>query len=281
MSKQESGSLDVAPPLMVELLYETKPASFANAVYARVKSLLPNTELASKPESDVTLIAHRDQIIQCAEGALPVQTSILSSQTPLDRDRLKPELDQTFEWPEARQVVSRATASLLLAELFGRWLEYKTRLDIFQKVLLAVTEVTRPLAIRWHRMIPPAELLSASGSSKPHAMERLALNVRFFRITNQDAGDMLMDTRGLAELGLPDLQIHYRGLAPGRVAGMLYNSALYIYEHGDVIQDGHTIEGLQPGDKWVCRHERSILEPKRVVLDINPGPPFTAGRRQP
>jgi ligand-binding SRPBCC domain-containing protein len=87
-----------------------------------------------------------------------------------------------------------------------------------------------------------------------------------------------MDTRGLDVFGLPDLQCHFRNLDPKAVAGMLYNTAAYILEHGDVIADGHTVAGISAKDKWQCQHEDSLAAPERTVLDVNPGKPFAAGR---
>ena len=89
----------------------------------------------------------------------------------------------------------------------------------------------------------------------------------------------MMDTMGLAVLGLPDLQLHFRNLQPGRVAAHLYNCALYLFQKGDVIEDGNTIAGLEPHEKWRCQHEMSLIGPKRVVIDLDPGPPHAAGNR--
>jgi hypothetical protein len=47
-----------------------------------------------------------------------------------------------------------------------------------------------------------------------------------------------------------------------------------------VIENGHAVEGITAGSKWLCQHENSILEPSRVVLDLYPGPPHAAGRRK-
>jgi hypothetical protein len=104
------------------------------------------------------------------------------------------------------------------------------------------------------------------------------LNVRFFRISNSD-GDVLMDTLGLSALGLTDFQIHYRGLEPESVARLLYNLGAYTFEKGDVIEDGHTVDGVDKKSRWTCRHEDSLIDPQRVVLDIDPGQPFAAGSR--
>ncbi len=89
-----------------------------------------------------------------------------------------------------------------------------------------------------------------------------------------------MDTRGLSTFGLPDIQIHFRDLAPNALAAHLYNTAYYIYTKGDCIEDGHTIEGLDPEQKWRCRHETALIEPQREVIDMDPGDPYAAGKRR-
>ncbi len=61
---------------------------------------------------------------------------------------------------------------------------------------------------------------------------------------------------------------------------MLYNAAYYLFEHGDVIDDGDTIQGIPTDQRWTCQHELALAEPEREVIDINPGPPYAAGNRQ-
>jgi len=90
---------------------------------------------------------------------------------------------------------------------------------------------------------------------------------------------MLMDTRGLQELGLHDLQCHFRGLDPNAVASVLFNTAVYIFENGPVIASGNTIAGIEPESKWRCHFENALVKPARELLDLNPGPPFAAGKR--
>ena len=80
-----------------------------------------------------------------------------------------------------------------------------------------------------------------------------------------------MDTLGLHALGLPDFQIRFRDLPPGRVASVLYNLAAYVLENSDVIDAGHTVAGVNGDEHWPCRHEDALVEPDRVVLDIDPG----------
>jgi hypothetical protein len=101
--------------------------------------------------------------------------------------------------------------------------------------------------------------------------------VRLFRI--EDSDDMIMDTRGLFELGLHDLQCHFRKLDPDDVGRRLRDVAAYIVENGPVIQSGETVEGLTEREKWRCQFEKGILPPHRELLDLNPGKKFAAGNR--
>jgi len=104
------------------------------------------------------------------------------------------------------------------------------------------------------------------------------VNVRLFAVSD-DEDEMVMDTRGLAPFDLPDLQVHFRDLEPGRLAGLLYATASYLLEEGDVIADGNTISGLDGDEHWRCTHEDALVAPPRRVVDIDPGDPYAAGRR--
>ena len=102
------------------------------------------------------------------------------------------------------------------------------------------------------------------------------LNLRMFRITGTE--ELLFDTVGFTAIGLPDLQFHCKNLDPDDVVPFLRNLAAYLYEEGDVIEDGNTVEGIHH-EKWVCRREDAMAGPVRVVLDVNPGI-YAGGNRQ-
>jgi hypothetical protein len=147
-------------------------------------------------------------------------------------------------------------------------------------MLQAVVEITRPHAMSFghsQQIIAPDDYLESCAADP---IERLgSLNVRFFRISNSDSDDMLMDTRGLDEIGLHDIQCHFHELDPDEVSQVLFNTALYIFENGPAIEAGNTITGTTDDSKWECQFESSIVAPQRNVLDLNPGSPFAAGER--
>ena len=96
-----------------------------------------------------------------------------------------------------------------------------------------------------------------------------------FNITGTN--EMLFDTLGLTPIGLPDLQCHCKNLEPNQIVVFMRNLAAYLFEYGDVIEDGNTVEGIHH-EKWVCRKEDAIISPMRVVLDIHMGE-FAGGNR--
>ncbi len=163
--------------------------------------------------------------------------------------------------------------------MMTRSLEPQLRVKLFHGVLQAVIEVTKPAALVFkhsQQVVDPASYLAACDQEP--LLRPGSLNVRFFNISNSD-GDMIMDTRGMEEIGLHDLQCHYRELDPNHVSQILFNTAYYIYENGPVIESGNTIAGIEPDSKWRCQFEESILDPKREILDVNPGAPYAAGNR--
>lgn len=110
---------------------------------------------------------------------------------------------------------------------------------------------------------------------------RFGVNVRFFTI--QGTEDMVVDTVGMSTLFLPDLQYHFHDMDPNWVVNHAYNVASYILENDNPIQDGETIDGVENGRMsreilWKCRYEDALIQPPRMVLDINMGE-FAAGER--
>jgi hypothetical protein len=156
------------------------------------------------------------------------------------------------------------------------------RRKIIANGLLALLETTQVDLIRWaptQQMLSPADIVERYSDPREIGNPVYGfLNVRFFNISHSN-GDMLMDTLGLNALGLTDFQVHYRGLEPDSVGRLLYNLGAYAFEKGDIIDDGHTVEGVDKS-RWKCRLENSLVDPQRMVLDIDPGQPFAAGGRR-
>lgn len=267
----------------VELLLEAPPQlNKSDLIQALRRHCGQVAALDDSEEDGLLSFVFGDFPITYTDKTVAAQVFMAISDKPLDAQVLEPALQQSWDWPEAHVASDRHRCTLLVTDLMSSGLDYKRRLGLFTHIVQSVLETVPCLAIHWRRsqrLVDPAVYLVSLRDADGDSPIFPAVNVRLFRIENQVTGEMLMDTLGLTALGIPDLQCHFLGLDPKEVAQMLYNSALYLYENGDVINDGETIQGLSEGQRWVCRHEDSLVAPERVVLDMNPGRPYAAGGR--
>jgi len=266
----------------VELHFAREPQIDFAAIKARAEAIL-GEDLGSpelKGAMDSFVYFHTSHLVEYAEGKIPAQTAILRCHQPIDLSRYQDVLQQSWACPDAATMLAPSQHSIALCELMTQLLEPIDRVTLFHGVLQAAVEATNPDALVFkhsQQVVRPAEYLAAAAEQP--AVRPGSLNVRSFNVSNAD-GDRLMDTRGLHEIGLHDLQCHFRGLDPNDVAQVLFNSAVYIFENGDVIESGHTIAGVGPAPKWLCQFEDSLAPPEREVLDLNPGFPYAAGGRR-
>lgn len=277
----------------VELLYPSSPPMNADRLAARVRAFCPRVEAADAGGRPPILFSHRGHLVPvdlpaeaagAGRPAVPARTVVMPTDRVVDVAALHASLVQTRDWADAAPALARSTARVVVTDLLARDLPPRERLALFEAVLLGVIEAARPSAIHWKpagKLVDPAALLKASGSAEVDALPQAALNVRMFRVKPADgrakpAGqDLLMDTLGLAALGLPDLQVVFHGMDPARVAAHLYAIALYTLRNGELVEDGGTIEGPNRGTEWTARRGRAVVEPPRPVVDFDPGGDFT------
>lgn len=268
---------------MVQLAFRTEPELDPRAIVERVEELIHSgITLPDGAVNDAAvLFMHAKHQFELSDGPVCGQTAFLRSSDGLESlAGFADELQQSWDCDEAEELLEGTTTLPLVSELMSRGLEPTARLEIFHGVLQAVVEQTEPSALIFkhsQQIVAPNAYLESC--SKPPIVRTGALNVRFFNISGSN-GDMLMDTRGLSEIGLHDIQCHFRQLEPGAVARLLFNVGCYIVEQGPVIESGQTIDGLEPDSAWLCQFEDSLVPPERVLLDLNPGADFAAGGRK-
>jgi len=272
-------------PNGVQLLCPAAPLLPGGRVLEAVSRFCPGVEVLpidSKPSLTFRHPAHTWEL----QGQQLSALTFVGPVEPLSADELEPALGQAWDFPTAREAVSSASGALVVLDLMSSGISHRVRVDLLQRMVRGVLECVDCLAMRWlasDRIVDPRAWRDTYDAGDPaHLFTDGAVNVRLFNLT--DAGGRptatLMDTLGLAPLGLPDLQCHFNDLDLEAVARTLYNTAWYIFNEGDVIEDGHTIPGLEKGGPpWRCQHEEALVGPKRVVLDLDPGPPHAAGRR--
>jgi hypothetical protein len=267
----------------VGLLYDQPPTIDRQRLTDRMKHWCgDHVKLPDGADSSAALLFfHTGHQITLKDGSIPAQTVILQTDKPAKSDLWDAALQQSWNWPDAKPVVARCRWMLDVRDMMSSGLPYRERIELFQNALAAVVETIPCRALYWwhsQQFIEPTGYLAARKAQRDNLMLG-ALNVRLFNITDRSPGENLMDTLGLAALGLPDIQCHFRALDPNEVARVLFNTAYYLFEKGDVIESGHTIAGLDSDDKWICQHEISLADPSRPIIDLNPGQPYAAGDR--
>ena len=261
---------------LAELHFVSDPRLIAEAIAARSNELARSDVGYSGNSGDGEGFRfHHTRFVRPApEGAGAPQTVVVP-EAAVARD-YKEIVEQSWGCGDAAERLATTRAICTVTEKMTSTLDPQLRLTLFHGVLQAIVEATEPHAIIFvhsSQVVAPEDYLRSC--SDPPIERSGALNTRFYPIEN--GGDMIMDTRGLADIGLHDLQCRFRDLSPDDVSRVLYSTALYLVENGPVIESGETITGADPDSMWGCRFEESLLHPKRTVLDLDPGPPYATG----
>lgn len=267
---------------MVQLLFKEKPLISGMDLSKSLQEKGLDVSLLSQKTNEYPFVfIHNDAKILVEDKTINSQIVFVES----DLQKLKPEynaaIEQSWKFPDVSQTLPHCNASMLVTDMFAHKLPYLQRLELFRKSVAAILEITNPEAIYWiptQQFIKPQDYLDAQSLPGFDWFFVGFVNVRMFNV-QENPNDMVLDTRGLSEIGLTDLQCHFRDLDYQKMIPLLYNTAYYLFTSGNAINDGETIQGISPKDKWKCRHEMSLIPPERIVLDINPGKRYAAGNR--
>lgn len=284
-----------------QLLYRTKPAIDRDTLYAKVQEYTGplHTVLDDQGEEQEALAVweanptddpnaeadprdhyhffHLNHMVHYEDGDLPAQTVLMPSEMEPQAELYTTALQQSWHWQEASEVLQACDYELMLTDMMARGLPHQQRLQLFNQVLRAILEVAPCDAIYWRssdKLMEPTAFLAALQEGQDLYG---ALNIRLYNIqSEQERQEMVMDSCGLAALGVPDVQCHFYDMNPNEVAGFLMDISHYLYEQGDIITDGETI-GQDEEQRWTCEHQFSLIAPRRVVIDLNPGNLYYAG----
>ncbi len=120
---------------------------------------------------------------------------------------------------------------------------------------------------------PPPQVFAAVDQHRSEGILPLDLwtNVRVVGLEGTDEWTM-MDTVGMSQLALPDLEACFpRTRFEMEVVDVFLRSVTdYLAEQGDVIADGHTIDGPGEVDWAVSRLDQGLAAPPRAVIRLVP-----------
>jgi|GEM_PF-419190 len=259
--------------LMAQFLFEQPFALNQANILEELRREFARVETGSDAdESDKPfLYFFPDYSVTYADKSAPAQCVIFVPENQQAKsEKFVPALQQSWHWPQAKEIVPKCKYAFHVMDFLSSGLPYKRRAEYYQKFITALIKATRPQAVHFDgsdKLVNPFAYALALTEEEPEVLHGM-MNVRLFNISNGAEGEMFMDTLGLHVLGLPDIQVRFTGLDPGRVSGLLTAYGNYIYEHGIVIQAGNTIQGLEAEDVWTCYFADALVGPARVTIDL-------------
>lgn len=256
--------------LTAKMLFTDKSVIDKQYLTSELETTHPGVQ---SPEAENSLLYFfPDTEVKFEDGVIAAQCMILLPNTDNEKAEIVPEaFQQNWHWAEANEYAAACRFEYLVSDFMSRTLDYKTRLRLFMDFLVAVTRVVSPqvvYSVAAQKLIAPDDLIDSWTNPDQRTLHGL-VNVRLFNISNGSTGEILMDTVGLHLLGLPDFQIRFANLDESAVGQALWNYAYYVYEHGDIITDGSTIQGLTPKSKWKCERQIAVVAPERVVIHLH------------
>jgi hypothetical protein len=258
-----------------ELLLEKLPPLDADLFLPALRKHCGKVEfVGGAEESKALLFSFPDHESEYADGnKMLAQAALILRPAPIEKEELLPAIQQSWLWQDCEAAVTKHTSVLFITDMFAGLLDRKERLALFKNIVAAVLAVVPALALKWtpsQQLIPPAMYLEKDNGDEDLLFP--AINVRMFKVTADNSIELVMDTLGLEIFGLPDFQCRYKGLAPQEVAAALYDAAYYVFDRGDVIKDGETIQGLVEEERWICRQAAALAAPARRVFGLDLAP---------
>jgi hypothetical protein len=250
-----------------KLLFKEKPILNSGQILDEIKKYYPNIDNITD-EDNTKIYAFSDLRIELADAVIPAQCLM----TLLDKNVELPEnsFQQNWHWNEANETAKNCKYQLLVTDFMSIPLAYKDRVELIMSFLVAVTKSTKPDAIyseNGQKIINPIDLIQNWDCDQKQFLYGLS-NVRLYNIGDSTQKEVLMDTVGLNSIGLPDFQIVFSNYEVNQIANFLGMYSYYIYENGDVIKNGNTIDGLKPNSKWKIERQLSAIDGQSVVLNI-------------
>lgn len=202
---------------------------------------------------------------------------------PLQQEEIAASMEQSWQWRDGADTASRCTSSLTITHHAGDSPDAFARISLLRRTIAQLIDATIPAAVWLCETMQLADpgIVREAFTEDPFDPLFGFMNIRLYKVEGHEMGitaaydETIMDTLGLHALGLPDLQMHFKHLDPSAVARLLDDTAHYLFEKGPVIEEGHTVRGFVDGQSFECAPDGSILDPWRLVIDIDPGKPYS------
>jgi len=179
---------------------------------------------------------------------------------------------------DKKRILERCRYQIIATDMLSHALDRFERTEMLMDYLEALLELFPSCAgiyFMSSAKIILASLVAKKDVPREHRFIHYAVNRRFFNVSGTE--DMVVDTQGMSIIGLPDLQYHFHDVDPNQIICHALNTIIYIFGNDEHhIKPGDTIDGITDGiidsaKQWKCQYEDSLIQPLRMVIDINIG----------
>ena len=274
--------------LLAQLLFKDKPsAADAGAIKAALEKQVGEVDFVGEKDDPAMFAVKKYKcVFKDAPNGIPPLASF-TSPYEFTADNLTPlQLSQFWDVPEGEKLLESCKWTVSVFAMMGNALPYKEQAELFiaqvETALQCYPECTAIFVPVSAKLTTPEQFAESRRYPLGDRFIRLAVNARFFRI--EGTKDMVVDTLGMCAFGAPEVQLHFHGLDPNDVVRYAYNLTSYQFEHEFPIENGDTLDGLgadgniSKSVRWKGQYENSLIQPVRMVLDVNCGE-YAAGQR--
>ena len=278
--KQELDTEEQRPggPLLITMLFkESVDLPEIQRINEVCRKHLGNVECHKDDDKSVFILA-LDHIAKFKDGEAPVQLLLTSCANFDGKDVDDYTRSQMWECQESRdRILEECRYSMLATDFLAGALPSMERANLEMNYFEALAELFPSCEAFFFNIsgkLFEANVIRNNQIEGCDRFIRYAVNVRFFTI--QDTNDMMVDTLGMGTLCIPDLQYHFHELDPNWVVNHAYNMVSYLLSSGNTINQGETVDGIKNGQMdssthWTCQYEDALIQPRRLVLDIDMG----------
>ena len=279
---------EISKCVEIELLFEEKPNKpTANAIFREARKNFGDIEIISRDEQNVKFNVNKYVSYNKDNTTTPVGLFIGDIKDFDDKISVS-DFERTQIWniANSEELLPKYKYAIKIGDMNANRQIPKERAIMLVEWLDIALKLYPTCQAVWIKSAGKLQLAQSIKNFKEIGTAKYLfsmVNIRFFNVPNTN--EFIVDTVGLAGIGLSDVQFHFKGMNPNKVANLSYSLARYILDNDDVlIKDGDTIDGMNdqgkmtPDVQWVCRYEDSLIEPLRPVLDINTGK-YAAGDR--
>ncbi len=254
--------------LTSKLLYIELPTINTEIALDYLRKIYNNVTLISTTKT--LLFSFNDNFVYVNNEQHIAQCSVYFSVDGCIQQLQESAFRQNWHWKEAPAITNKCNYEILLSDVLPSYFDYKLRAKLFIDFQTAIIIASNPQVVyakNAEKLIEPKDLIECGKLIDADILHPLT-NIRLFKVSEGEADSIVMDTIGLDTLGLPDIEIQFKDLDPVELAKLISQYAYFIYDFGDIISNGETVNGIIEGEKWHCEKRISILPPDRYVIHI-------------